>query len=1248
MLHADKLNDFLTDLDIPQANHLGETREIVAAWSRLDMSRAQLLDQLGLDSRHYAYYRLAAEILGLLIPDSKIKHCYRPTGLGYQLLATITASGDEQGVFRQAIEESAALQPFCDYLLGRETVEREQVVQRICEHSDNNPTTADRRVSTLISWRSHLCGDPRDEAKQLDLFHDADVGISHIDIWPRPERFPHNRPQVRVDEIVAKDLSDSDDTLVVTGYASLGYLLWLFTGFANDRPQAIRVVLGNEPFSSNAKYFRLAGAIFSAEVRDYWLRKRISIYDSARVVAVREMIQTGRIQVRMPLDGDRGLHAKLYIGARAATIGSSNATYNGMRRQFEGNARFLQHGKERARYEETKRLAECYWKGTRDASEFILGLLHELLRPVGWRDALARACAELLEGRWASRYALPAQWEQTVPLWPSQELGIAQALYILHETGSVLIADATGSGKTRLGTHLVRSVRQHLVAHGRISPRDPVVICPPSVCDKWKDELSMCDMQLEPYSDRILSSRKALAHDRVVRAVQRSQVLVVDEAHRFLNQSERTAAMLSNAADHTLLFTATPISKSIHDLIRIINLLGADNLDDDVLTTCQELLRTSGAEALPSWTVRETAALKNALAKFVVRRTKKQLNQLVDREPSRYINQLGNICRYPEHRPHYYECKESKRDCEIASKIRILAADLRGIIRIGSVLRVPRGWNAQGRTDEQTLMRRLASAAGLARYDVASSLRSSRVALLEHLRGTQFACDQFELPSDFKPQSTGDMISRTLAHAGVIPENKLTCELPQWLREAQAHREACAQEVAIYQEIEALCGQLSDGRETAKAEKLMTLLGQHDQIVAFDSTLITLSLIQRDLLARSSGVIVFMATGAKPEQQQRVRRQFQIGAPTKRAIALCSDAMSEGIDLQSASAVVLLDMPSVVRVAEQRIGRIDRMDSPHASIDIYWPLDDPAFALTTDEKLFRRNDFVDGLMGANIELPGRTSLAPVDPAEIHDEAEKLANEEWVEDAFSPVRRLVEGDAALIEQERYEMIRGSDESIVCAVSVVRAAEPWAFFALQGTEIDTPRWVFLDSVDSPPVTSLRDVSLRLQYHLSRNPRDIVLDHHAAEQISKFVEALQAQEISLLPRRKQRALTQMGSILDEYHTKANIDEDHRRAEVTGRLLGLLKQEEPDRRVSPDELALCWLNAVRPHKQRFLQELGNARRLFLLSDLSSNLKSNPLTTEQLEQAFSCVQYTKPLGETIAAAIVGVVVSSIASPEVR
>jgi hypothetical protein len=173
---------------------------------------------------------------------------------------------------------------------------------------------------------------------------------------------------------------------------------------------------------------------------------------------------------------------------------------------------------------------------------------------------------------------------------------------------------------------------------------------------------------------------------------------------------------------------------------------------------------------------------------------------------------------------------------------------------------------------------------------------------------------------------------------------------PNWLHDPAAYVAACAE---LYEEIDRLGAQLSEARERAKADLLIHLSGKHPVVLAFDSRLITLGDLQRWLHEAGDHTVV-LATGFDPAGRRQVRKAAARGSIASRLIALCSDAMAEGFNLQGASAVVHLDTPSVIRTAEQRAGRVDRLDSPHPTIEVWWPRDADEFALRQDERFLER------------------------------------------------------------------------------------------------------------------------------------------------------------------------------------------------------------------------------------------------------------------------------------------------------
>ena len=121
-----------------------------------------------------------------------------------------------------------------------------------------------------------------------------------------------------------------------------------------------------------------------------------------------------------------------------------------------------------------------------------------------------------------------------------------------------------------------------------------LMVCPPLVAPNWEKERSRCGFSMEVVSQGMLSRLDKNADSALAMQLSSAQTLSVDEAHNFLNQmSKRTRHLLHNLADQSLLFTATPINRSCADLLRLIDILGADNFDDEVLDTFESLNRGS-------------------------------------------------------------------------------------------------------------------------------------------------------------------------------------------------------------------------------------------------------------------------------------------------------------------------------------------------------------------------------------------------------------------------------------------------------------------------------------------------------------------------------------------------------------------------------------------------------------------------------------------------------------------------------
>lgn len=137
-----------------------------------------------------------------------------------------------------------------------------------------------------------------------------------------------------------------------------------------------------------------------------------------------------------------------------------------------------------------------------------------------------------------------------------------------------------------------------------------------------------------------------------------------------------------------------------------------------------------------------------------------------------------------------------------------------------------------------------------------------------------------------------------------------------------------------------------------------------------------------------------------------------------------------------ASPVVLLDLPSVLRIVEQRIGRVDRMDSLHKEIEIYWPDDSEEYSLKTDSRLIQTNDIVEDIFGSNFEILtvlkekhfSQTDSTKSLIEEYKDFIDKDESWSGTHDSFQSVIELKEGRKALISEEISEEFRDVSSEI----------------------------------------------------------------------------------------------------------------------------------------------------------------------------------------------------------------------------
>lgn len=1057
--------------------------------------------------------------------------------------------------------------------------------------------------------------------------------------WPDPGRFPVNHSTARVRQQVWEDLVNSKRPLVVAGWASIEQIVNLISAIEARRSpdDRLRILVGSEPFASERARWNSAAATFTAEARSYWAREGVSLLLSAKVLQAIGAIEDGWLDVRA-VTGLPRLHAKVYVADGAVTVGSSNFTQRGLSTQMEANVRFTR-AEDAADYGDQVAIAENYWSIGEDWREELTALLRSMLTLVSWQEALARACASLLEGQWADLDL--GDGHRAKALWPHQVTGVAQALWVIENVGSVLVADPTGSGKTKMGAQLLRAVRDRLLSTGRIRDGLCTMVCPGgAVLRTWTEEAADCDLPMHVVSDTRLSRSKPADRHLLEQQVARAQVLALDEGHRFLNrESNRTLQVLSSSADHVVMFTATPINREVRDLLAHVDLLGADNFPEDLLELLVTLNRRRSTVSL---TTEQRDLIRGELQRFIVRRTKQQLNQTALANPDLYRDpKSGRVSRYPDIAPQTYSTGETFEDSQVAEQIRAAGKDLKGLTDLaGSTITKPD--HLLHRDDADYLRQRLGSAQGLTQYRVLSAMRSSKAALLEHLVGTTAAITEMAI-SRPKPAETGDVLRKTdEAIIAGPPTVHLGCDLPDWLLDRDAWEAECQRERSVYQRILDLTRRFSTSREESKAAKVCELAKRHDRILVFEYKPITAAYLT-GLLEDSIDVQVLLATGHANHDRDQVEEAFRPDSTT-RAIGVCTDAMNEGLNLQGASTMVHLDYPTTLRVAEQRVGRIVRMNSPHDRIETWWPHDSAAFRIRQTELIFARQEEAASLLGATLDLPpdGQT----VDLEDLREHERRLADDaSWdgIASALDPVRSLVAGPDPLVPPRTYEVYREITETVRSRVSLIKAARPWAFLAIEAPGSGVPRWILLENDVPQPLARLEDVAHRLRQLLADDPPSTDLMSDWGTYMETFLKRARRAERDLLPRKLRRALEQMHWACRLWAEQARRVSDHDLAIRWEALAGLAREDLDAESDAPSvdlyQVANIWLRQVKPMRDHARQtdRRARARRYSLLSDVEPLLGAQALDIEATENAFAQVRMARPLDRRITACILGV-----------
>jgi superfamily II DNA or RNA helicase len=634
-------------------------------------------------------------------------------------------------------------------------------------------------------------------------------------------------------------------------------------------------------------------------------------------------------------------HGKAYVGTYPSmkeirrgvgVVGSSNFTYGGLVKNRELNML----NTDREAIEELVAWFDSQWKSSIDYKDTFLSFLKNYITTRTPLEVIAKALFEFYK----SNLETGADRKHLKSLYAHQVLTVRDASMKLEKYGGVLIADATGLGKSRAALQLALDAIQN--------DRRPLLIAPKSVLDTtWKDEMRRANINIESISSEKLSSDP----DSALKDYVNSTFIIVDEAHFFRTPStNRYAALrdliLKNKAQ-VVLATATPVNNSLMDLYFLLSLYLNENSIYDLYG---QTLRGYFNANQKRWLNDEPIALEQVLERFIVRHS---------RELAKALDKEGKI-NFPKReldldpRDKYSIKIDFEKIDSILSSMDFSSYDL-SIDRLGDQLTLPDG----KRMSDESLVTHREALKKLIKVIVIINLfkrlESSLQAFTDSLdtyadymhRAAKYAKESgYFVPPKMKGDPLFDFDEED--ESDKLPDPEELFSKPKY----QSLRERCKltpDEIKVFSD--------SCEKDLNTIQKIKDTLPKKDE--KFDSFLSRIVDISKDI-KNNNGILIFsqyaatssylyerltkenriklhltLVTGGeckdrddRSSDKTELVREFQ----REGGILISTDVLSAGQNLQNAQYVANYDFPWNPVVLIQRIGRIDRMGSDHNKV----------------------------------------------------------------------------------------------------------------------------------------------------------------------------------------------------------------------------------------------------------------------------------------------------------------------------
>lgn len=657
-----------------------------------------------------------------------------------------------------------------------------------------------------------------------------------------------------------------------------------------------------------------------------------------------EWIRTGKLEIKAY--PSQHLHAKVYImtfsekdidKGRVVT-GSSNFSRSGLFDNLEFNVEL----KNRSDYDFAIAKFSELWKDAVDVgAKYVETLqtntwLNDTISPY---DLYLKFLYEYFQDELSQTNELFLKYlPENFKRLEYQEQAVLNAKKILEAYGGVFISDVVGLGKTYMAAMLADQL------NGRT-----LVIAPPILLDRnnpgsWPNVFS--DFKVAADYESVGKLDAILA-----KGVEKYQNVIVDEAHRFRTESNVTYEMLAQICrkKQVILVTATPYNNSPLDILSQIKLFqnsrrstipGVPNLERFFEGLQKRLARLDRQKDYAEYIETSKANAKEirdkVLKHLMVRRTRSEILKYFGRD----LKHQG--LKFPEvEKPEPFLYKLNAKEDDVFTKtISLVAQDFK-YARYTPILyytgRVTQSEQLSqrnmGKFMKILLVKRLESSFYAFRNTIDRFVGSYEKFLREFRKGDVYVSKRYTSKIfEFLESGYYEGIER-LIEEGKAEKYRSDEFRPEF-------RIALEDDLKVLRKIQELWQTVHrDPKLLTFIEKLTTNpILKKNKLIIFTESKETAEYLSVELEGRLSEPVLCFTGGSEENIREKVIENFDARVRHQKddyRIMVSTEVLSEGVNLHRANVVINYDIPWNPTRMMQRVGRINRVDTPHKQIHTF-------------------------------------------------------------------------------------------------------------------------------------------------------------------------------------------------------------------------------------------------------------------------------------------------------------------------